>query len=92
MSDYINKRNIRLLNDMKEKGEIAYGLVKGNMPVTLNDLIKFCKDREIDFDNPILLECPGGYFPLAYIHEGTAMDENEKEYTLGCMVITDGEW
>lgn len=88
----IDKKNKKLLEDMKEKNEILYGLEEGNVPITLNDLIRFCKEENIDFDKPILLECPDGYFPLAFYHNGVGYNEDGSNYNLGCLVITDGNW
>lgn len=82
--------NTELIEYMEEKGEIAYGLEKGNQPVTLNDLIDFCKKEKIDFNTPIFLNCPDGYFPLAYYYNGMAQDGAGNDYTLGILVIDDG--
>lgn len=92
MSGGVNMTNAELINHMLEKGEIAYGLKEGNIPVTMNDLIEICNEEGISLDAPILLECPTGYFPLAYCHNAVANDENGKEYTINCLALTDGEW
>lgn len=84
--------NEKLIEEMEEKGEIAYGLVNNNRAITLNMLIDFCKQQNIDFDKPVFLECPDGYFPLANYHNGVAYDSENNEYSLGVLVIEDGEW
>ena len=88
----VDKLNKERINMMKEKGEIAYTLEDKSAPVTLNTLINFCKEQNIDFEAPIFLECPDGYFPLAYYHNGVGHSDDGNEYTLGVLVITDGEW
>lgn len=84
--------NKELIEDMKEKGEIAYGLTDDNIPITLNNLIDFCKEQNIDFNKPVFLECPDGYFPLAYHHNGMAISPDGNEYELGVLVLSDGDW
>ena len=86
--DRINKA---LIENMKSKGEIIEGLIDGNAPITLNNLIDFCKEQSIDFDSPIFLECSDGYFPLAYYHNGVGYSDDGNEYPLGVLVITDGK-
>jgi len=88
----IDEYNKVLINRMKAKGEIAYGLENRNVPVTLNDLIEFCKEERISFNSPILISCPDGYFPLAYYHNAMATNENGSVYTLDCLAILCGEW
>lgn len=92
MQTDIDKKNIKLIEQMKAKGEIAYGLADGNVPITLSDLIAFCNENGIDFDKPVFLECPDGYFPLAYYHNGVSIDANGSQYDLGVLVISDGEF
>ena len=88
----LDEKNKRLIEEMKRKGEIAYGLADNNVAITLNNLIDFCKEQKIDFDKPILLECPDGYFPLSYYHNGVSYNENGEEYNLNVLVITDGKF
>ena len=88
----IDKKNKKLIEKMRNKGEIAYGLENNNRAITLNMLIDFCKEQNIDFDKPIFLECPDGYFPLAHYYNGVAHNDDEEEYNLDVLVIMDGEW
>lgn len=84
--------NKDLIKYMLDKGEIAHGLIGKNVPITLNDLIEYCKTEGIDFDTPIFLNCPDGYFPLAYYHNGKGHTTDGNEYSLGVLVLEDGEW
>lgn len=88
-TDLLNKR---VIDKMVENGELYQGLEENNVPITLNDLIDFCKKENIRFDTPILLETVDGYYPLACYHNAIAHDDNDKEYKLYCLAITDGEW
>lgn len=87
-----DEQNKQLIDKMLEKGEIAYGLVHNNRAITLNMLIDFCKEQKIDFDKPIFLECPNGYFPLAHHYNGNAWSDDGEEYKLDVLVLMDGEW
>lgn len=80
--DSIDEKNKEFIKRMKEEGVIAHGLINGSVPITLNNLIDFCKSQNIDFDSPIFLECSDGYFPLTYYHKAEALD---------CLIITNGE-
>ena len=85
------QRNIETIEKMVENGELAYGLEKDNVPVTMNDLIKYCNKAGISLDAPLLLQCDAGYYPLAYYHSAEGTDADGKEYAMGCLAITIGE-
>lgn len=88
----IDDKNKLLINKMVEKGNLSYGLNENNVPITLNNLIDFCKEENISLDAPILLETVNGYYPLAYYHNAIGHNDNDEEYKLYCLAITDGEW
>lgn len=88
----LDEQNKQLIDKMLENHEIAYGLMNNNRAVTLNMLIDFCKEQNINFDKPIFLECPNGYFPLAHSYNGTALNDDGEEYNLDVLVLMDGEW
>ena len=87
----IDEANKNLIEKLKDEYHIAYGLVDDNRAITLNMLIDFCKEQKIDFDKPIFLECPDGYFPLAHFHNAYA-NNAKGEYNLNLLAIADGDW
>ena len=82
LGDSVDKKNKEFIARMEVEEKIAYGLSNEHVPITLNNLIDFCKEQDIDFNSPVFLECSEGYFPLAHYH---------KAETLNCLVLTDAE-
>lgn len=86
----IDRENKKLLDHMVQKGEIQYGVVGENVPITLNNLIEFCKAEGISFDAPILLDS-NCLYPLAYYYNPYIEDNQGDEHSLGLLtIITDG--
>lgn len=76
--------NSQLVHQLFNENKIAFDLKIGCLPVTLNDLIQYCKNNNISLDSPIFMDCPDGLFPLAYYYES----ENNPGY----LTLADGEW
>ena len=87
----IDQENKKLLDHMVQKGEIQYGVVGENVPITLNNLIELCKTEGISFDAPILLDSNGGFYPLAYYYNPEVVGNDNNPYMLGLLtIITEG--